>query len=650
VAGRFVSQDPLGFGGGDANLYRYVGNRTPNGTDPTGTSWLSEAFDDVEDEVKNFGRQLGRALTKASNWMSEHSGLESFNLPLELFSIGWGPNSFSFGIGPGVAGLDWRVTRGPGGKIDVDGGFHLGLPLGPVGLGVSFMGGDWSGGVGLNLGKGVGVSLGFSEGGGFSAGVNYTQTSGAFRGLSAGLDVGFGRGKPSYGLSAGYRQVVDGKDADGNAAPVVTNNGGMATFTRRDGRWSTSGWAGYDLAGGRGLSYDARGNPRFADDVFGWYARASTVGQALGAAVAGTFNGGDYRGHQAMAAQPTPSELVRGMTPEQRAALAKDVWDGAHGVGTAAADAWAWLTGQAVPTSTDARGSNALTDWLGRPLQFAGPGGTVGSRPAHWHHEMQRIVWDPADANSLLNQLGLKLEPGLDPHAAEFGLIVPEDVHAKLHARKNAPIYKATRLPLDWRTQQTMFLAQAAKDLALEGSNVVTRPMVEKHLADMRARFGLVLDGRKFNAVRAAEAWPGVKDYYHELWKDGRLLAGQVTVREALPKLSAKVAYTFGRAAGMAKPIVKPLKYVVPLGAGLTYAEARARGANATQAFAVAVVDAGSPVSPLDVQDMVQREVFDTLNAIRNTHGQRTTEIQGRGNNLRQLGIPQDEFEFDFDK
>ena len=35
--GRFISQDPIGFDGGDLNLYRYVGNSPENGTDPTGT-------------------------------------------------------------------------------------------------------------------------------------------------------------------------------------------------------------------------------------------------------------------------------------------------------------------------------------------------------------------------------------------------------------------------------------------------------------------------------------------------------------------------------------------------------------------------------------------------------------------------------------
>jgi hypothetical protein len=34
--GRFISVDPMGFGAGDTNLYRYVGNNSTNATDPSG--------------------------------------------------------------------------------------------------------------------------------------------------------------------------------------------------------------------------------------------------------------------------------------------------------------------------------------------------------------------------------------------------------------------------------------------------------------------------------------------------------------------------------------------------------------------------------------------------------------------------------------
>ena len=38
ATGRFISQDPTGFGGGDVNIYRYCGNDPTASTDPTGLS------------------------------------------------------------------------------------------------------------------------------------------------------------------------------------------------------------------------------------------------------------------------------------------------------------------------------------------------------------------------------------------------------------------------------------------------------------------------------------------------------------------------------------------------------------------------------------------------------------------------------------
>ena len=37
---RFISEDPLAFGGGDVNLYAYVGNNPVNFVDPSGLCWL----------------------------------------------------------------------------------------------------------------------------------------------------------------------------------------------------------------------------------------------------------------------------------------------------------------------------------------------------------------------------------------------------------------------------------------------------------------------------------------------------------------------------------------------------------------------------------------------------------------------------------
>ena len=41
TVGRFISLDPIGFDGGDANQYQYVGNSPTNGSDPTGLDELT---------------------------------------------------------------------------------------------------------------------------------------------------------------------------------------------------------------------------------------------------------------------------------------------------------------------------------------------------------------------------------------------------------------------------------------------------------------------------------------------------------------------------------------------------------------------------------------------------------------------------------
>ena len=46
--GRWISQDPIGFAGGDANLYRYTGNSPTNSTDPSGLEgewWRDSGWD-----------------------------------------------------------------------------------------------------------------------------------------------------------------------------------------------------------------------------------------------------------------------------------------------------------------------------------------------------------------------------------------------------------------------------------------------------------------------------------------------------------------------------------------------------------------------------------------------------------------------------
>ena len=55
--GRWLSQDPIGFGGGDANLYRAVGNHPTNATDPSGSEERTSTgiIDHSEEELEKMG-------------------------------------------------------------------------------------------------------------------------------------------------------------------------------------------------------------------------------------------------------------------------------------------------------------------------------------------------------------------------------------------------------------------------------------------------------------------------------------------------------------------------------------------------------------------------------------------------------------------
>jgi RHS repeat-associated protein len=62
--GGFIGQDPIGFGGGDANLYRYVGNSPLNGTDPAG---LEEWWQRIGNTVAGGLRNIGATFANSNN-------------------------------------------------------------------------------------------------------------------------------------------------------------------------------------------------------------------------------------------------------------------------------------------------------------------------------------------------------------------------------------------------------------------------------------------------------------------------------------------------------------------------------------------------------------------------------------------------------
>ena len=61
-AGQFIGQDPLSFGGGDANLYRYVGNGPTNEIDPSGLFDLSRTLNGFLQGLCTFTSGIPQAL------------------------------------------------------------------------------------------------------------------------------------------------------------------------------------------------------------------------------------------------------------------------------------------------------------------------------------------------------------------------------------------------------------------------------------------------------------------------------------------------------------------------------------------------------------------------------------------------------------
>jgi RHS repeat-associated protein len=78
TVGRFISTDPMGFGAGDTNLYRYVGNNATNATDPTGMWSLQEAWNGAQQGWNNFTQGVAQGATSFRNTVTSNAqqGLE----------------------------------------------------------------------------------------------------------------------------------------------------------------------------------------------------------------------------------------------------------------------------------------------------------------------------------------------------------------------------------------------------------------------------------------------------------------------------------------------------------------------------------------------------------------------------------------------
>jgi RHS repeat-associated protein len=106
--GRFISEDPMGFGAGDTNLYRYVGNNSTNYTDPTGTlisGWAEDLLLGADQLAAGFANVVSFGLT---NKIRSTNKLAVENQEGWLYNLGTGLGlAASLALNPAGAGATW---------------------------------------------------------------------------------------------------------------------------------------------------------------------------------------------------------------------------------------------------------------------------------------------------------------------------------------------------------------------------------------------------------------------------------------------------------------------------------------------------------------------------------------------------------------
>ncbi|MCC6451861.1 MAG: RHS repeat-associated core domain-containing protein [Acidobacteria bacterium] len=177
--GRFISEDPIGFNGGDVNLYGYVGNNPIRKNDPLGQFPFTPLLPPVT--FRNPG--LAQQLNGYNPWIGGEIGgaLHLFPLPGPKGSVGLEINpltgevcfyvklaarvGFGYYVGGGLQGTAafGPSSRGVSGGPTVEVGADVAVPDGLKGHVSSGFGGS-AGLDGVGAGIGPAVGLGFSAG------------------------------------------------------------------------------------------------------------------------------------------------------------------------------------------------------------------------------------------------------------------------------------------------------------------------------------------------------------------------------------------------------------------------------------------------------------------------------------------------------
>ena len=160
--GRFLQPDPIGFAGGDANLYRYCGNSPMNGADPYGLWTLQMGFS-LNVQIGPFAGALGIGVAfdgqgNIGLYRSAFAGAGGLGADIALTQGGmWSADA-----------NDIYDLRGPFLEGSVTGGEEL------AGTGVAFTGKDKNG----NTIHGGGFFVGAGAGGGWTLGTSNTRVDG----------------------------------------------------------------------------------------------------------------------------------------------------------------------------------------------------------------------------------------------------------------------------------------------------------------------------------------------------------------------------------------------------------------------------------------------------------------------------------------
>ncbi|HVC98555.1 MAG TPA: RHS repeat-associated core domain-containing protein, partial [Pirellulales bacterium] len=219
AVGRWISEDPLGFGGGDTNVSRYVGNGTTNGVDPTGL------MDLIPPDVRPKGTQ---PISPGSPFAGPYDPPIGSTPPAPGGLLGAGPQpggDTGYPIGPGSlgggTGRPPSVANGgvnPGGK-----------PVAPPVPAGGFLGGCAFGGG--DIGSGSIVNGGSAGGGNATGSPGGPSTPGGAG--SPGVGGGVGVGGPAPGpfnggglpLSGGFGGGTSGGPNNGNSGGPPSGGG-----------------------------------------------------------------------------------------------------------------------------------------------------------------------------------------------------------------------------------------------------------------------------------------------------------------------------------------------------------------------------------------------------------------------------------------